>query len=60
MINQSKQTTSFANASRINIGLVWEADLLTWVSESRTWRETVSLIDNVSRVSSSITNIAKP
>ena len=60
MINTDKPTTSFSNITKINIGLVWGADLLQWQNESRTWGETVSVIDNITKISSSITNNAKP
>ena len=58
--NTSKPTTSFSNSTKVNIGETWSTDLNTWATESRTWAETASVIDNVSRVSSSLTNIAKP
>lgn len=58
--NISKPSSSLSNVTKVNIGLVWDADLLQWQNESRTWDDTVSVIDNVSKVSSSITNISKP
>lgn len=58
--NVSKPTTSISNETKINIGLVWSADNLQWQNESRTWDDTVSTIDNSSRITSSITNISKP
>lgn len=60
LINTSKPTTSFANLTKINIGLVWSADLLAWSAETRTWGDTASTIDNITKVSSTLTNIAKP
>lgn len=49
-----------SNETKINIGLTWDADTLQWQNESRTWDDTVSVIDNISKVSSSITNTSKP
>lgn len=58
--NTSKPTTSLTNITKVNIGLIWSLDLNTWASESRTWGDTASIIDNITRQSSSLTNIAKP
>jgi hypothetical protein len=58
--NISKPSTSLSNATKINIGLVWSADTFQWQNESRTWGETVSVIDNVTKISSSISNQSKP
>ena len=61
MINTSKPSNStMANTTRVNIGEVWATDLNTWASEIRTWAGTVSKIINATRVSSSMTKIAKP
>ena len=60
MLNIAKPTTSIANATRINTGLVWGLDLKTWAAETQTWLDTATTIDNVARVTSSISNIAKP
>lgn len=49
-----------ANQTKINIGETWGTDLLQWQNESRTWAGTASIISNSARVSSSMTNIAKP
>lgn len=58
--NQDKPTSSLANSSKINIGETWGSDLLQWQNELRTWAETISIIDNASRTTSSISNINKP
>lgn len=58
--NQSKPSSSMANQTKINIGETWASDLNTWANELRTWGATISIISNTTRVSSSMTNIAKP
>jgi len=60
LVNTSKPTTSFANLTKINIGLVWSADLLAWSAETRTWGDTASVIDNITKVTSTLSNISKP
>jgi len=60
IINQSKISSSIANATKINIGESWASITTTYASETRTWADMASLIDNVSRVTSSISNVAKP
>ncbi len=58
--NVSKPSSSMANQTKINIGETWDTDLNTWNAELRTWDETASVIDNITRISSSISNIARP
>ena len=58
--NTSKVSSSMANVTKINIGLVWDADLLTWANESRTWDSMASVVNNVTKIVSSIINIVKP
>lgn len=58
--NVSKPSTSYANVARPNTGLIWDNATMTWNAQTDTWNESGSLLDNVSRTSSSITNIAKP
>lgn len=60
MTNDSKPTTTLTNSSKVSFGETWGAIQTTWASETRTWADCISLIDNTSRTSSSITNIAKP
>ena len=60
IINISKPTTTLANSTKINIGEIWNTDLNTWAAESRTWNDMQSLIDNITKISSSFTNLARP
>ena len=60
IVNQSRISSSIANQTKINIGEVWDTNLFTWANESRTWDAMASIIGNVSRVTSSISNVAKP
>jgi len=60
IVNQSKISSSIANATKIDIGESWSSITTTYASETRTWADMASLIDNVSRVTSSISNVAKP
>lgn len=59
-VNQSKPTTVFANSIKINIGETWGSITTTWATESRTWGDMASLIDNITKISSSISNIVRP
>jgi len=58
--NLSKISSSVTNQTKINIGLVWDAALMTWSEASFTWDSTASVVGNVTKISSSITNIARP
>lgn len=58
--NQAKPTTSLTNTTRINIGETWASILTTWATETRTWADMASLIDNISKPTTSFSNIAKP
>jgi len=49
MINTSKPTTSYTNSDKINIGEVWNTNLNQWQNESRTWDDTASTIDNITK-----------
>ena len=60
IVNQSRISSSIANQTKINIGEVWDTNSFTWANESRTWDAMASIIGNVSRVTSSISNVAKP
>jgi hypothetical protein len=59
MINVSKPTTSYSNSTKVSIGETWGSIPTTWETETRTWLEASQLIDNVTKQSSSITNISK-
>lgn len=48
------------NTSKTNIGETWGTDLNTWALELRTWAATISIINNSAKVSSLMTNTAKP
>lgn len=58
--NESKPTTSLTNSSKVSFAELWSTITTTWASETRTWADMASLIDNTSKPSTSITNIAKP
>ena len=58
--NQSKPTTTLTNSTKINIGETWASDLNQWQNESRTWNDMQSLIDNITKISSSFANVARP
>ena len=48
IINQNKPNTSLTNISRISIGESWSSITTTYASETRTWADMASLIDNIS------------
>jgi hypothetical protein len=58
--NISKPSTSLTNSSKVASYETWDTITTTWAGETRTWDDMGSLIDNISKISSSITNIAKP
>ena len=60
IVNTAKPTTSVANLARPADGETWASILTTWASETQAWLATSSFLDNAARVSSSMTNIAKP
>ena len=60
MINQSKQSSSITNNSKINSGELWDTDLNIWNNELRIWDRLISTISNSTRLSSNMTNVAKP
>lgn len=49
LVNESKPTTSLTNSTKINIGETWDSILSTWATESRTWDDMASIIDNISK-----------
>ena len=51
---------SFTNTNRVLSAETWATISTTWATETRTWAQTESEMTNTSRVSASITNIAKP
>jgi len=58
--NQAKPTSSMTNSTKVNIGETWATDSFTWVTESRTWDRTQSIINNNTKISSSMTNQSRP
>lgn len=58
--NTSKPTSSVTNTTKVAVGETWATDLNTWNAESRTWDATISIISNIAKTSSSMTNIARP
>lgn len=58
--NISKPTTSLTNVTKVSFAELWSTIDTTWASETRTWLETASLMDNISKPSNSINNSAKP
>lgn len=58
--NVTKPTTSLTNTTKVSIGETWASILTTWATDTRTWDDCVSLIDNLSRTTSTITNVSKP
>ena len=58
--NQAKPTSSIANSDKVNIGETWATITTTWATETRAWYEFASIISNSTKVSSSLTNVAKP
>lgn len=59
-VNTSKPTTSLINITRVSFAELWSTITTTWASETRTWLDMSSLIDNISKPTTSFTNIAKP
>lgn len=60
MENTAKPSTSLTNTARATSAELWSTITTTWAAETRTWNDLVSLIDNLTKVTTSITNTAKP
>ena len=59
--NTSKPgATSLTNTARVAVGGTWATITTTWATETRTWGDMASFMTNITRVTPSITNIAKP
>ena len=59
--NTSKPSApSFTNSTRVVPYETWDTITTTWDTETRTWDDMASNMSNTSRVSASITNVAKP
>jgi hypothetical protein len=52
--------SSLNNSSKASSAELWSSISTTWASETRTWADCISLIDNNSKPSTSITNTSKP
>lgn len=48
-VSFDRQFTPVTNASRVSSAELWSTITTTWATETRTWLDTSSLIDNVSR-----------
>lgn len=62
LVNTSKPSApSFTNITKVSDSVTWDTWVVAWQSETRTWDELISTMDNTARASSSgITNLAKP
>ena len=60
MINVSKPSTSLTNTAKVSFAELWSTITTTWASETRTWADCISLIDNTSKPTTSISNVNKP
>jgi hypothetical protein len=60
MINQDKPTTAVSNATKVSIFETWATITTTWASETRTWLDMTSIIENTSKPSTTLSNVAKP
>lgn len=52
LTNISKPTTTLTNSSKVSFGETWDTWTITWATETRTWDELSSLIDNTSKPTS--------
>lgn len=60
LVNVAKPVTALVNAIKASFGETWMTIPTTWASETRTWSATGSLFGNISKSSTSITNVTKP
>jgi hypothetical protein len=60
LVNTSKPSTSLTNTARVSFAELWSTIMTTWANETRTWQDMASLFDNTTKVTTSLTNIAKP
>lgn len=60
LTNTSKPTTSITNIARVSSSELWSTITTTWASETRSWLDMISTMDNVAKPTTSITNTAKP
>lgn len=57
--NTAKPTTTINNSSRVGYAETWASITTTWASETRAWND-LNFVENTSKVSSNISNTAKP
>lgn len=60
IVNVSKPTTAFVNVTSARGGETWASILTTWASETRMWGQCASFLTDVSKPTSTMTNVAKP
>lgn len=60
LTNASKPSTTITNTTRASLAELWSTIATTWGSETRTWADCISLVDNSSKPTTSISNTAKP
>lgn len=48
LINESKPSTSLANATKVSFAELWSTITTTYATETRTWADCISLMDNIS------------
>jgi hypothetical protein len=48
LVNTTKPTTTLANTAKVSGAETWGTIPTTWATETRTWEECVSLMDNTS------------
>lgn len=52
--------SSMTNLTKVSFAELWSTIPTTWASETRTWLDCASIIDNSAKPSTSITNVSKP
>jgi hypothetical protein len=60
LTNISKPSTTLTNATKVSFAELWSTITTTYAAETRSWADCISLIDNSSKPTTSITNVAKP
>jgi hypothetical protein len=49
LTNVSKPSTSLTNTTKVSFAELWSTITTTWASETRTWADCASLIDNLAK-----------
>jgi hypothetical protein len=60
LINQSKPTTSIGNSTKVSVGITWASIATTWATETKTWGLISMLLANITKISSTISNVVRP